>query len=99
MLSNIEIQKDILADDKYKYLFSVEEVNKLVNTGMPFRDAYKKVGMDIESGKFTYEASVNHTHEGSIGNLCSIEIKQQMEKTIRSFPFENVNSAIKKLVG
>lgn len=64
MLSNIEIKKDILADEKYKYLFSVEEVNKLVLQGMPFRDAYKKVGMDIEAGKFSYNTNLKHTHEG-----------------------------------
>lgn len=98
MLSNIEIKKDILADEKYKYLFSVEEVNKLVNAGMPFRDAYKKVGMDIEAGKFTYDTSVNHTHEGSIGNLCTEEIKKQMKKAVDSFPFNAVNSAIKKIL-
>ena len=69
MLSNIEIKKDILADEKYKYLFSVEEVNKLVLQGMPFRDAYKKVGMDIEAGKFSYTTNLKHTHEGSIGYL------------------------------
>lgn len=98
MLSNIEIKKDILADEKYKYLFSVEEVNKLVNSGIPFRDAYKKVGLDIEAGKFEYNNQVNHTHEGSIGNLCTAEIKKQLEKTIASFPFSKVNAAITKLV-
>ena len=97
MLSNIEVKQDILADEKYKYLFSVEEVNKLVNTGMPFRDAYKKVGLDIEAGKFTYNTKVNHTHEGSIGNLCTLEIKQQMETLLTEFPFDKVNTAIKKL--
>ena len=98
MLSNIEIKKDILADEKYKYLFSVEEVNKLVNDGVPFRDAYKKVGMDIEAGKFTYDTSVHHTHEGSIGNLCTKEIKKQMQKVVGSIPFASVNSAIKNLL-
>ena len=98
MLSNIEIKKDILVDEKYKYLFSVEEVNKLVNAGMPFRDAYKKVGLDIEAGNFTYNAAVQHSHEGSIGNLCTAEIKQQMEKIVNSFPFESVRAAIKKLI-
>ena len=98
MLSNIEIKKDILADPAYKYLFSVEEVNKLVNAGMPFRDAYKKVGLDIEAGKFSYETNIHHTHEGSIGNLCTDEIKQQMQKIIDSFPFREVNAAVKKLV-
>lgn len=97
MLSNIEIRKDILTDEKYKYLFSVEEVNKLVNAGVPFRDAYKKVGMSIESGKFVYNTKINHTHEGSIGNLCTAEIKKQMESIVREFPFEKVATAIKKL--
>jgi len=98
MLSNIEIKKDILTEDKYKYLFSVEEVNKLVNSGMPFRDAYKKVGLDIEAGKFTYNININHTHEGSIGNLCNKEIKQQMQKILLSFPFVSVQSALEGLV-
>jgi len=98
MLSNVEIKKDILNDEKYKYLFSVEEVNKLVNAGMPFRDAYKKVGLDIEAGNFKYDTSVHHTHEGSIGNLCTEEIKKQMQKVVDSFPFASVNSAIKRLL-
>jgi argininosuccinate lyase len=98
MLSNIEIKENILADDKYKYLFSVEEVNKLVNAGMPFRDAYKKVGLDIEAGNFNYDLNINHTHEGSIGNLCTAKIKQQLEKVIDSFPFKSINTAISKLV-
>ncbi len=98
MLSNIEIKKDILADEKYKYLFSVEEVNKLVNAGMPFRDAYKKVGLDIEAGNFKYDTSVHHTHEGSIGNLCTAEIKKQMQKVVESFPFTSVATAVKNLL-
>ncbi|MFC0775405.1 argininosuccinate lyase [Terrimonas alba] len=98
MLSNIEVKKDILADEKYKYLFSVEEVNKLVNAGMPFRDAYKKIGLDIEAGNFTYQTSVSHTHEGSIGNLCTDEIKKQMQKVIESFPFASVHTAIENLM-
>jgi argininosuccinate lyase len=98
MLSNIEIKKDILKDDKYKYLFSVEEVNKLVSQGMAFRDAYKKVGLDIESGKFSYNISIHHTHEGSIGNLCNQEINKQMQKVVDSFPFASVKIAIEKLL-
>jgi argininosuccinate lyase len=98
LLSNIEIKKDILADEKYKYLFSVEEVNKLVNTGMPFRDAYKKVGLDIEAGNFKYDTSVKHTHEGSIGNLCTAEIKKQMQKVVDSFPFAFVNAAFMNIL-
>ena len=98
MLSNIEIKKGILADEKYKYLFSVEEVNKLVNEGMPFRDAYKKVGTDIEAGNFKYETAVKHTHEGSIGNPGTAEIKKQMQKVVDSFPFASVNIAIADLL-
>jgi argininosuccinate lyase len=98
MLSAVEIKKDILADEKYRYLFSVEEVNKLVNSGMPFRDAYKKIGLDIESGKYTYATDVKHTHEGSIGNLGTAEIKKQMKKVTDSFPFTAVHTAIDKLV-
>jgi argininosuccinate lyase len=98
MLSNIEIKENILEDEKYKYLFSVEEVNKLVNAGMPFRDAYKKVGLDIEAGNFKYETNIAHSHEGSIGNLCTGEIKNQMVKVVDSFPFEKVNTSLKKLL-
>jgi len=98
MIRNIEIKQDILADEKYKYLFSVEEVNKLVNSGMAFRDAYKKVGMDIEAGNFKYDASIRHTHQGSIGNLSTAEIKAQMQKIVTSFPFSSVNNAINKLL-
>lgn len=97
MLTNIEIKKDILADEKYKYLFSVEEVNKLVSGGMPFRDAYKKVGLDIEAGKFSYSTSVNHTHEGSIGDLGTEHTKKKMQKVVSSFPFAVVKSALDNL--
>ncbi len=99
MLSAVEIKKDILADEKYKYLFSVEEVNKLVNAGIPFRDAYKKIGMDIEAGKFSYDIHVKHTHEGSIGYLATEEIKKQMQKAVESFPFTSVQKALDKLLG
>ena len=98
MLSNIDVKKNILADEKYKYLFSVEEVNKLVTGGMPFRDAYKQIGLDIELGKFDHNTSVHHTHEGSIGNLCNDQIKNQMQKLTDSFPFVAVHSAISSLL-
>jgi argininosuccinate lyase len=98
MLTNIEIKKDILSDEKYKYLFSVEEVNKLVNSGTPFRDAYKKIGLDIESGKYTYDTTVNHTHEGSIGNLGTEAIKQQMDIALGAFPFAATKKAISDLI-
>jgi len=97
MLSNIEVKKDILEDEKYKFLFSVEEVNKLVLEGTAFRDAYKKIGLDIEAGNFTYNTSVNHSHEGSIGNLCTEEIKKQMQTVVDSFPFVAVQSTLARL--
>lgn len=81
MLSNIEVKKNILADEKYKYLFSVEAVNQLVNQGIPFREAYRQVGNTIEQGNFAFDLSngLHHTHEGSIGNLCNDQIKREME--------------------
>ncbi|HSU27811.1 MAG TPA: argininosuccinate lyase [Chitinophagaceae bacterium] len=98
MLSKIKIRSNILEDDKYKYLFSVEEVNRLVSGGIPFRDAYKKVGQDIASGNFNPTQSIHHTHAGSIGNLCSGEIKAKMQTIINSFPFSAIRSALQKLV-
>ena len=98
MLSNISVKENIVADEKYKYIFSVEEVNKLVLQGMPFRDAYKKIGLDIEAGKFTYSTEVNHTHEGSIGNLCNENIEAMMQQNLNSFDFKKVHAAIEKLL-
>ena len=69
-----------------------------MNSGTPFRDAYKKVGLDIEAGKFSYDTNIQHTHEGSIGNLCTKEIKGQMKKVVDSFPFASVHAAIEKLL-
>ena len=98
MLSNITIKENILADEKYKYLFSVEEVNKLVVQGVPFRDAYKQVGMAIEEGKFNYTTDVNHVHEGSIGNLCNDKIAGMMQQNLAKFPFAKVHAAIDQLL-
>jgi argininosuccinate lyase len=86
MLSNISIKENILADEKYKYLFSVEAVNELVNKGFPFREAYQTIGNAINDGKFEYNLQqLYHTHEGSIGNLCNDEIKVEMEKVLKKF--------------
>lgn len=87
MLSNISVRENILDDEKYRYLFSVEAVNEQVNKGIPFRDAYRNVGNDIEQGKFNfdYKKQLNHTHEGSIGNLCNDQIKQEMNKVLNKF--------------
>jgi len=101
MLSNIEVKKNILADEKYKYLFTVDEVNKLVMQRIPFRDAYKMVGQKIEDGSYTppVPGEVGRgLHEGSIGNLCNEEIKKQMQKVINSFPFAFVRSAMSDLL-
>ena len=98
MLNNAEIKKDILADEKYKYLFTVDEVNKLVMQGIPFRDAYKIIGARVEDGTFAVPVEMTKTvHEGSTGNLCNAEIKASMKKIVNSFPFEKVHSALKKL--
>jgi len=98
MLSSMEVKKNLLQDGKYQFLFSVEEVNKLVLQGVPFRDAYKKIGREIEHGHFTYSTSVNHTHEGSIGNLCNGEIAAMMDKVLQRFNFTKVNSALEQLL-
>ena len=98
MLENIAVNDNILADEKYKYLFSVEEVNKLVLQGMPFRDAYKTVGLAIENGSYTYDTRVAHTHEGSIGNLHNKEIAAAMEKVLAGFNFQQTNAALEQLL-
>lgn len=98
MLSNISVKENILNNEKYKYAFSVEEVNKLVLQGVPFRDAYKKVGLDIEAGKFNYNTNLNHTHEGSIGNLCNDKIEANMQQTLSAFEFDKVHAAINALL-
>ncbi|MFY8167002.1 MAG: argininosuccinate lyase [Sediminibacterium sp.] len=98
MIEHMEVKKGLLEDPKYQYLFSVEEVNKLVNEGMPFRDAYKKVGLDIEAGNFTYTTTINHTHEGSIGNLCTAQIAAQMKLVVGSMETEKVNERIQFLL-
>jgi argininosuccinate lyase len=98
MLSNVEVKKNILAHEKYKYLFSVEEVNKLVLQGTPFRDAYKQVGINIENNTYQYNTSITHTHEGSIGNLCNEAVKNAMQQVVTSFNFEGTNNALQQLI-
>lgn len=87
MLSNMEVKENILDDAKYKFLFSVEAVNELVNKGIPFRDAYQQVGNQIDKGnfQFDYKKQLQHTHEGSIGNLCNEEIAAEMKKVLKKF--------------
>lgn len=98
MLQNISVNSGILNDPKYAYLFSVEEVNRMVLSGVPFRDAYKQIGLAIESGNFNPDKQVNHTHEGSIGNLNNAEISAGMDKVLKGFDFRKVSQAIKQLV-
>lgn len=98
MLQNITINTEILNDPKYAYLFSVEEVNRMVLSGTPFRDAYKQVGLAIEKGLFNPAKQVNHTHEGSIGNLNNEHIIAAMETLVNSFNFDKVSWAVARLV-
>ncbi|SKB68125.1 argininosuccinate lyase [Parapedobacter luteus] len=98
MLDHIQIKDDILADPKYDYLFSVEVVNDEVRKGIPFREAYRNIGLAIEAGTFKPQKAVNHTHEGSIGNLCNAEIQQAFDAVVTAFGFERVNEALRKLV-
>jgi argininosuccinate lyase len=98
MLQNITVNKNILDDPKYAYLFSVEEVNKSVLNGTPFRDAYKQVGLAIEQGNFNPDKNISHTHEGSIGNLQNEQISEAMDKIMESFDFKKVENAINGLV-
>ncbi|TVP49317.1 MAG: argininosuccinate lyase [Mongoliibacter sp.] len=98
-LKEIKVRKNILQDPFYKHVFSVEVVNEMVLQGMPFRDAYKKIGLDIEKDDFQpNQSQVNHTHEGSIGNLCTEEIKSKMDKSVRGFDFEKTTSSLIKLI-
>ena len=98
MMSEVEIKKDIVSDDKYKFIFSVEEVNNRVLQGVPFREAYKQVGLEIEAGNFTPDLNVNHTHEGSIGNLCNNEIERMMNEVVDGFSFSKYQEAITQLL-
>jgi argininosuccinate lyase len=98
MLQNISVNTNILDDPKYAYLFSVEEVNRQVLDGTPFRDAYKQVGLAIEKGEFNPDKTVNHTHEGSIGNLCNTQITEAMNKVLGQFKFDAVDLAVSELV-
>jgi argininosuccinate lyase len=98
IMREVKVVEGILEDKKYDPIFSVEEVNRLALEGMPFRDAYKKVGLDIEAGNFEPNKNLNHTHEGSMGNLCNDQIVALMDKAISEFTFERVDDAVEKLL-
>ena len=99
IMNEIKVNEHILDDDRYALIFSVEEVNRLAKAGMPFRDAYKKVGLDIEAGRFIPHKEVHHTHEGSIGNLCNEQISALMQQVVDGFDFQRVEQAEKTLLG
>lgn len=96
-IENMKVETGLMDKPQYKVAFSVEEVNHLVETGIPFRDAYRKVGMDIMNGEFEYHGTLHHTHEGSIGNLCNDRIARKMQKILDSFSFQQVSEALDKL--
>jgi len=98
IINRIEVNEHILDNPLYDPIFSVEEVNRLAAAGMPFRDAYKKVGLDIEAGRFVPDKQIHHTHEGSIGNLCNDHIAQMMQQTLDGFHFERMTEAEKALL-
>ena len=97
-IENIEVERDIMKDPRYKYAFSVEEVNRRALAGTPFRDAYRQVGIEIEQGHFDFNGQIHHTHEGSIGNLCNPQIRQKMDRIVSRFSFQQVNDAIAALL-
>lgn len=99
MLSAVKVKQNILDDEKYKYLFTVEEVNKLVQQGVPFRDAYRQIGEQVEKGSFKHTGTIKHTHEGSIGNLCNDDIVAQMDLIMSKLPFATVHKALEELIG
>ena len=99
IVARMRVNEHILDDARYDLMFSVEEVNRLASEGMPFRDAYKKVGLDIEAHQFTPNKEIHHTHEGSLGNLCNDRIAALMQATYARFGFERVSEAEKKLLG
>jgi argininosuccinate lyase len=98
MMDKINVNASILDDTKYNLIFTVEEVNKLVLNGMAFRDAYKEVSAIVEKGNYKTDKKVNHTHQGSIGNLCNDKISELMDKIVDSFPFQTIEMAIHQLM-
>jgi argininosuccinate lyase len=98
MLENMEVKSNLLDEDRYDLLFSVERVNELVMQGVPFRDAYRQVGKEIGEGSYSAPRELKHTHEGSIGNLNLPEITQRMNNELSRFEFDKVNKAVENLL-
>ncbi len=99
VLQNMDVNKTILDDNKYDFLFTVEEVNKLVVSGMPFREAYRQVARRVSEGEFVPDKTILHTHEGSIGNLCLDKITEKKQSAIAKFRFSEIQTAIDNLLG
>ena len=97
-VKGMEVKTDVMSDPKYKLAFSVEKVNDLVSEGVPFRDAYRQVAASIADGTFEYSGSLNHTHLGSIGNLCNDRIAARMDRILSSFGFDKVSIAVNALI-
>lgn len=98
IINRMKVNEHILDNPIYDNMFSVEEVNRLASEGMPFRDAYKKVGLDIEAGNFTPDKNIHHTHEGSIGNLCNDKISRLMDEVVAGFNFSRMETAVDSLL-
>jgi len=99
MLSHVQVKENLLQEDKYRFLFSVEEVNRRVLAGVPFRDAYLQVGKEIEAGDYNPARTVEHTHEGSIGNLCNDKIKGYFDEVLHRFDFKRIDDSANNLLG
>ena len=98
MLSQVKVNTEVATDPRYKLMYSVEEVNQRVLDGVPFRDSYKQVGLEIEAGNFEPRYDINHTHEGSIGNLCNDQITKLFNSTFAQFDFDTYHNAFDKLL-
>ena len=98
-LPGITVTEGLMDKPLYAQAFCVEEVNRLVEQGVPFRDAYRQVGLAVQAGTFHYEGTPHHTHEGSIGNLCTADIRAKFEARLAAFPFDRVGSALSSLLG
>ncbi|MGB3618242.1 MAG: argininosuccinate lyase, partial [Catalinimonas sp.] len=99
MLQHVRVSENLLADDRYRYLFTVEEVNRAVLAGVPFRDAYRQVGQTVENGTYEPDRRVEHTHVGSLGNLRNDLIQQKMDEVLTAFDFERSLTAERGLLG
>lgn len=98
IINKMKVNEHILENPMYEPMFSVEEVNRLAAAGMPFRDAYKQVGLEIEAGTFKADKQLHHTHEGSMGCLCNDRIEALMQQTLEEFHFERMEQAEKNLL-